>query len=75
MITKADHYDLYKWAVALRSSSDSPWQTLSLQKVVSAQLLSLIEEQGVRKFLLYSGGIETAKDALFVSFSLRTGLC
>lgn len=44
------------------------WETYSVQEIVSAQLLALIEEQATYKFLAYSGDLETSKDALLVSF-------
>lgn len=44
------------------------WETYSVQEIVSAQLLALIEEQATYKLLAYSGDLETSKDALLVSF-------
>lgn len=72
---------LFKWALALQNSDkrlskfvsafkrsgDGGWKTFSIQRIISAQLLALIEEQAVYKFMCYSGDIEDAKDALLVS--------
>ncbi len=72
---------LFKWALALQSSDkrlskfvtafkrsgEGGWKTFSIQRIVAAQLLALIEESAVYKFLCYSGDVEEAKDALLVS--------
>lgn len=47
------------------------WETYSVQEIVSAQLLALIEEQATYKFMAYSGDLETSEDALLVSFVFR----
>ena len=79
---------LFKWALALQSSDkrlskfvsafkrsgDGAWKTNSIQRIVGAQLLALIEEQAVYKFLCYSGDIEDAKDALLVKHPLSYSL-
>jgi len=57
---------LSKWVAALHKSKDAGWKTFAIQRILSSQLLALIEEQGVTKFLVYSGDIEVAKDALLV---------
>ncbi len=43
------------------------WETYSVQEIVSTQLLALIEEQAVYKFIVCSENIEDLKEALFVS--------
>ena len=66
---------LFKWSVALQRSRDLGWETCSVQEIVSAQLLALIEEQAVYKFLAYSGDADDSKTALFVSQSSTSLLC
>jgi len=60
---------LFKWNLALQRAQDCIWETLSVQEIVSAQLIALIEYQATTKFLTYSGNIEDAEDALLVSIS------
>ena len=38
-----------------------------MQEIIAAQLLAAVEEQGVYKFIVYSGIIEQVEDALLVS--------
>lgn len=58
---------LFKWSVALQRSRDLDWETCSVQEIVSAQLLALIEDQAAYRFLAYSGDSEDSKTALLVS--------
>ena len=58
----------YKWSVALQCSRGLDWETCSVQEIVSAQLLALIEDQAVYKFLAYT---EKSKTALMVSEASR----
>ena len=58
---------LYKWNLCLRIGKDAVWQTLQVQTIVCAQLLALIEGQATSKFLVYSGRVEDAREALMVS--------
>ena len=76
-----DAVRIFKWSVALQNpekrlskivssfqrSKDGNGRTFSIQRIVSAQLLALIEELAVYKFLIFSGDIEDAKEALLVS--------
>ena len=63
---------LFKWSVALQRSIGLGWETCSVQEVVSAQLLALIEDQAVYKFLAYTGDAEDSKTALMVRESSRS---
>lgn len=63
---------LFKWSVALQRSRELDWETCSVQEVVSAKLLALIEDQAVYKFLAYTGDIKDSKTALMVSDSLAS---
>ena len=58
---------LYKWNICLRDAKDTPWEALPVQRIISARLLGLIESQATYKFLIFSGMIEDAKEALMVS--------
>lgn len=58
---------LYKWSLAVQRDLGGIWETYSVQEIVSAQLLALIEEQATHKFLAYDGSIEDANGALVVS--------
>lgn len=62
-------FRLYKWSLTVQRSRGGLWETSSVQEVISAQLLALIEEQAVHKFLIYDGNIKDAKDALLVSIA------
>ena len=58
---------LFKWSLAVQRSQDTVWETYSVPEIVSAQLLALITEQSIYKFLVYSGNTEEKKEALLVS--------
>lgn len=58
----------FKWSIRLRREKHSAWELYPLQKFLCAQLLSLIASQATRKFLVYSGAIQDAEEALLVSF-------
>ena len=71
---------LFKWSLALQTQekrlsklvsafqrSREPWRTYSIQRIVAAQLLALIEELAVYKYLVFSGDLEESKEALLVS--------
>ena len=66
---KKERYSLrlFKWGVALQRSRELNWETCSVQEIVSAQLLALIEDQAAYKFLAYNGDIEDLKAALMAS--------
>lgn len=57
---------LYKWSLAVQRFHGNIWETYSLQEIISAQLLALIADLGTYKFLVYSGNMQDAKDALLV---------
>ncbi len=59
---------LYKWSLAVQRSYGNIWETYSVQEIMSAQMLALVEDQATYKFLTYSGNIEDAKDALLVRY-------
>ena len=63
---------LFKWSVALQRSKAMDWETCSVQEIVSAQLLALIDEQSVYKFLVYNGDIGDPKTALMVSEIIKS---
>ena len=63
---------LFKWSVALQRSRELDWETCSVQKVVSAKLLALIEDQAVYKFLAYTGDLKDSKAALMVGEKLAS---
>lgn len=44
---------LYKWEIRLRKDSSMTWGEHPEQKFISAQLLSMIESQGVRRFVVH----------------------
>jgi len=50
----------------VQRSHGNIWETYSVEEIISAQMLALIEDQATYKFLTYSGNIENAKDALLV---------
>ena len=63
-----DRYSLrlFKWSVALQRSRASEWETCSLQQIVSAQLLALVDDLGAYKFLAIAGDAEYSMTALLV---------
>ena len=63
---------LFKWSIALQRSKELNWETCSVQEVVSAKLLALIEDQAVYKFLAYTGDLKDSQTALMVSESLAS---
>ena len=58
---------LFKWSVKVQLSDDPTWEEYSIQEIVSAQLLALIEEQATHKFVVYSRNVEEVQEALLVS--------
>ena len=63
---------LFKWNLALQRSRELDWETCSVQEIVSAQLLALIEEQAMYKVLAYTADADKSKTALMVSGSRRS---
>ena len=66
---KSSSLRLFKWSLALQHSRELGWETCSVQEIVSAQLLALIEEQAIYKFLAYAADADMSKTALMVSGS------
>ena len=64
---KSSSLRLFKWSLALQRSRELDWETYSVQEIVSAQLLALIEEQAIYKFLAYTADADKSKTALMVS--------
>ncbi|KAJ9669333.1 hypothetical protein H2201_000685 [Coniosporium apollinis] len=64
---RAEGFKLWKWAVVLSFGGEPPKQ-YSIQKWVSAQLLSLIENEGVRKFVVSdaSADVDDCKECLML---------
>lgn len=61
-----DSLRLFKWGIALQRSRELDWETCSVQEIVSAQLLVLIEDQAAYKFLAYTGNARDSKTALML---------
>ncbi|KAL8735873.1 MAG: hypothetical protein Q9181_002651 [Wetmoreana brouardii] len=57
---------LYKWSLQFRRDSANSWEEPTVQKLVSAQLLAMIESQGIQKFVIHSEDSDTDIDALLV---------
>ncbi|CAO1606227.1 hypothetical protein XANCAGTX0491_009727 [Xanthoria calcicola] len=57
---------IYKWNISLRSDPQLGWEDQSAQKLISAQLLAMIESQGVQKFLIHSEARNDSTEALLV---------
>ncbi|KAL9626825.1 MAG: hypothetical protein Q9204_007010 [Flavoplaca sp. TL-2023a] len=57
---------IYKWNTRLQSNPLSEWESHSAQKLVSAQLLAMIESQGIQKFVIQSEIPGDDFDALLV---------
>ena len=71
---KTGYFQLFKWNVALQTPDCRGWETSTLQTIISAQLLALIEDQAVSKFIIHTGNIECTKKALFVRGTLNVKL-
>ncbi|KAL8686404.1 MAG: hypothetical protein Q9224_005457 [Gallowayella concinna] len=60
---------IYKWNLRFRSSPSSAWEEASVQRLVSAQLLAMIESQGIQKFVIHgqeSNGDHDEQQALLI---------
>ncbi|KAL8904613.1 MAG: hypothetical protein Q9171_006988 [Xanthocarpia ochracea] len=57
---------IYKWNVCLQSNSRGGWEEYSAQKLISAQLLAMIESQGTQKFVIRSEIRESNTEALLI---------
>ena len=58
---------IYKWNVCLQFNPRGGWEEYSAQKLISAQLLAMIESQGTQKFVIRSEIREDNTEALLVS--------
>ncbi|KAI4101535.1 MAG: hypothetical protein LQ339_005032 [Xanthoria mediterranea] len=58
---------IYKWNISLRSDPQLGWEDQSAQKLISAQLLAMIESQGIQKFVIHSETRDDNTEALLVS--------
>lgn len=61
---------MFKWSVLLLRGQDMGWERNQLQNFVSAQLLELMEDQNVRKFLVYPHQLPNNRQGRLVSFTL-----
>ncbi|MCJ1354399.1 MAG: hypothetical protein MMC33_004387 [Icmadophila ericetorum] len=57
---------LDKWSLSLRRPNCTEWTTYPTEKHLTSLLLSLAESNVVRRFMLYSGKLETATEGLLV---------
>lgn len=69
---KGSSLRLFKWSLALQRSRELDWETCSVQEIVGAQLLAVIEEQATYQFLAYTAGADKSQTALMVSGSRRS---
>ena len=67
-------FQLFKWGFAVQRTRGSDWETYSVQEIVSVQLLALIEEQAVHRFLAFSANIGDVQEALMASDDSPHGL-
>ncbi|KAL9127806.1 MAG: hypothetical protein Q9217_003390 [Psora testacea] len=63
---KTGYFQIFKWNVALQTLGQAGWKTFPLQKVISAQLLAMIEDQAVHKFIVHTGDLDNVKEALLL---------
>ena len=49
---------LHKWSVSIRQSASAPWERNSVENFICAQLLELMDAQGIRKFMAYHGKLQ-----------------
>ncbi|KAL8939718.1 MAG: hypothetical protein Q9216_003196 [Gyalolechia sp. 2 TL-2023] len=57
---------LYKWEIRLAPKEGSAWQEYPADKFVSAQILAMIESQGVQRFVIHDGRREEYDRSLLV---------
>ncbi|KAL8849881.1 MAG: hypothetical protein Q9221_005147 [Calogaya cf. arnoldii] len=57
---------IYKWNILSQSNPQSGWQDHSAQKLISAQLLAMIESQGIQKFVIQSESRNDNTEALLI---------
>ena len=60
---------LHKWSVLVRRAADTAWEQNNLENFICAQLLELMDSQGVKKFVTFHGKLGDATDGLLVRSS------
>lgn len=60
---------LYKWKLRLRSTLGKTCEEYPVERFVSAQLLSMIESQGVQRFVIHNNNSKEEGGPLLVSWS------
>ncbi|KAL8733985.1 MAG: hypothetical protein Q9166_001746 [cf. Caloplaca sp. 2 TL-2023] len=58
---------IYKWNIRFRPAPTIAWEVPTTQKLISAQLLAMIESQGTQKFVIHSETRMSGTEALLVS--------
>ncbi|KAI4201176.1 MAG: hypothetical protein LQ346_002230 [Caloplaca aetnensis] len=62
----SEELKLSKWAIRIRPTLTMPWEEFPAQKFVAAQLLSMVESQGVQRFVLRSDAEEAGHTLLII---------
>ena len=57
---------LHKWSLRVRHAADASWEQNDVENFVCAQLLEMMDAQGVRKFVAYHGELASASSGLMV---------
>ena len=57
---------LRKWSVVVRQAASAAWEQNRVENFICAQLLELMDSQGIRKFMAYHGGLENAVEGLLL---------
>jgi len=66
---RADGWRLWKWSLCVQLNGQSDEQAFSIEMFVSAQLLAMIEDQAVRKFVMYNEEGTNDAPGIMVSYS------
>ena len=61
---------IYKWSLAVQPKPTSGWQSFPTELFLSDILLSLIESQMVRKYVIHSAGHRGVSNGLLVCFEV-----
>jgi len=61
---------IHKWNLAIQIGKSKTWQTFSVQKIIAAQLLAMVQDEAIHKFLAYTGNIDEVGEALLVSLPI-----
>ena len=59
-------FRLDKWNLRLRRGVNAAWEQNDVENFICAQLLELMDAQGVRKFVAYRGELSEASEGLMV---------